>query len=191
VRNRDISARSVLIEHPIREGWKPVKSIEPAESSANFYRFRLNADAKKTSTLTVKEYRPILRRYEINNLNDGMLAFFVTQKSIDHDLENALRGILARKNAIATLDAELSSYKEKNIAIAEDQQRLRENMKALKGSAEEKSLVERYAREMNEQEDRVQGLRKALEETKQKRETAQKTLKEEIAALQFDVTLQE
>jgi serine/threonine-protein kinase RIO1 len=191
VRNRDISARSVLIEHPIREGWKLVKGLEPAESSANFYRFRLNADAKKTSTLTVKEYHPILRRYEINNLNEGMLAFFVTQKSINRDVEKVLREILARKNAIATLDAELSSYKEKNVAIAEDQQRLRENMKALKGSAEEKSLVERYAREMNEQEDRVQSLRKALEETKQKREATQKTLKEEIAALQFDVMLQE
>ncbi|HXM98553.1 MAG TPA: hypothetical protein VN982_08775 [Candidatus Dormibacteraeota bacterium] len=191
VRNRDISGRSVLIEHPIREGWKLVKSVEPAESTANFYRFRLNADAKKTSTLTVKEYRPIAKRYEINNLNDDMVALFVNQKSINHGLENALRGILARKNAIAALDAELGSYKEKTVAIIEDQQRLRENMKALKGSAEEKSLVERYAREMNEQEDRVQSLRKALEEAKQKREAAQKSLNQEIAALQFDVAPQE
>src|ERR1700738_74692 len=191
VRNRDISARSVLIEHPIREGWKLVKSVEPAESTANFYRFRLSADGKKTSTLTVKEYRPIAKRYEINGLNDEMVGFFVSQKSINRSVENALRGILARKNAIAALDAELGSYKEKTIAITEDQQRLRENMKALKGSAEEKSLVERYAREMNEQEDRVQSLRKALEETRQKREAAQKSLNEEIAALQFDVALQE
>ena len=34
-------------------------------------------------------------------------------------------------------------------------------MKALKGSAEEKALIERYVRELNEQEDRVQVLRKA------------------------------
>ena len=38
--------------------------------------------------------------------------------------------------------------------ISDDQQRVRENMKALKGSAEEKALIERYVRELNEQEDR-------------------------------------
>lgn len=191
VRNRDTSARSVVIEHPLRQGWKLVKGIEPAESTVSFYRFRLNADAKKTSTLTVKEYHPISRRYEISNINDNMVAFFVSQKSINAEIEKALRGILAQKSAIAALDVEAASFKEKSTAIGEDQQRLRENMKALKGSAEEKSLVERYAREMNEQEDRVQALQRGLADVRAKREAAQKTLNETMAGLQLDAALQD
>ena len=49
-------------------------------------------------------------------------------------------------------------------SISEDQQRVRENMKALKGSAEEKALVERYVRELNRQEDHVQALRREITE---------------------------
>jgi uncharacterized protein YlxW (UPF0749 family) len=73
--------------------------------------------------------------------------------------------------------------------ISGDQQRLRENMKALKGSAEEKALVERYVRQMNQQEDRVQQLQHEVADLQQKRIAAQKTLNETIDALQMDVTL--
>jgi TATA-binding protein-associated factor Taf7 len=45
-----------------------------------------------------------------------------------------------------------------------------------KGSAEEKALVERYVRELNEQEDRVESLRHEITEMQQKRDAAQSTL---------------
>ena len=62
-------------------------------------------------------------------------------------------------------------------------------MKALKGSAEEKALVERYVRQMNEQEDRVQSLRREIGDMQQKRDAAQGELNRMIEALQMDVTL--
>ena len=39
-----------------------------------------------------------------------------------------------------------------------DQQRLRENMKALRGSAEEKQLLQRYTRQLDAQETRLDAL---------------------------------
>ena len=66
---------------------------------------------------------------------------------------------------------------------------MRENMKALKGSAEEKALVERYVRELNEQEDRVQNLRHEIVEMQQKRDAAQSALNGMVEALQMDVTM--
>src|SRR4051794_4659590 len=43
-------------------------------------------------------------------------------------------------------------------AIGQDQQRLRENMKALRGSEEEKTLLQRYARQLDAQETRLDAL---------------------------------
>jgi len=74
-------------------------------------------------------------------------------------------------------------------SISEDQKRLRENMKALKGGTEEKALLERYVRELNEQEDHVQALTKDIAETQQKRYSAKSTLDEMIEKLQMEVTL--
>jgi len=74
-------------------------------------------------------------------------------------------------------------------SIAEDQQRVRENMKALKGSSEEKALVERYARELNDQEDRVQSLQLEISALQQRRDVAQKALAEMIEGLVLEATL--
>jgi hypothetical protein len=189
IRNRDTQARTLVIEHPARLGWKLADDADPAESSASFHRFRVKVDPKTTQTLLVKEYRPIVNRYELTNINDDQIRLFLSQKMINTDIEKALRRVLGQKNEVAAIDADIASHKTQLTGIAEDQQRVRENMKALKGSAEEKALVERYARELNQQEDRVQFLQREMSTLHQKRDTAQKTLNDMIQGLALETTL--
>jgi predicted nucleic acid-binding Zn-ribbon protein len=108
---------------------------------------------------------------------------------ISPEIEQALRKVMAQKATVAVIDGEVASRNSKISGIAEDQQRVRENMKALKGSAEEKALVARYVRELNEQEDRVQSLHHEVADLQLKREAAQKTLNEMIEGLQMEATL--
>ena len=49
-------------------------------------------------------------------------------------------------------------------------------MKALKGSAEEKSLVQRYTQQLNEQENRLEALRKEVAKIGKQAEEAQAVL---------------
>jgi hypothetical protein len=189
IRNRDTTTRTVVIEHPARPGWKLSDDEKPAESSASFHRFRLSVEPKKTATLLVKEYRPILNSYQLTNVTDNQIKFFLEQKMINPDVEKALRRIAAQKSDIVVLEGAMTGRRSQVSSITEDQQRVRENMKALKGSAEEKALVERYVRELNEQEDRVQGLRREIAEMQQKRDSAQSALNGMIEALQMEVTL--
>jgi hypothetical protein len=189
IRNRDTASRTVVIEHPARPGWKLADDAKPAESSASFHRFRLAVESKKTETLTVKEYRPITNNYLLTNVTDDQIKYFVAQKMINAEIDQALRKVMAQKSSIAALDAEVASHKSKISGISEDQQRVRENMKALKGSVEEKALVARYVRELNEQEDRVQSLHHEMADLQQKREAAQKTLNDMIEGLQMEATL--
>jgi predicted nucleic acid-binding Zn-ribbon protein len=139
--------------------------------------------------LLIKEYRPIMNSYALTNVTDNQIKFFLEQKMINPDVEKALRRILAQKNDVAGLDGMIAGRRSQVSSISEDQQRLRENMKALKGSAEEKALVERYVHEMNEQEDRVQSLRREITEMQQKRDAAQSTLNGMVEALQMEATL--
>ena len=189
IRNRDAAARTVVIEHPARAGWKLTDDETPAESSASFHRFRLKVEPKKTAELTVKEYRPTLNSYQLTNVTDDQVKYFLVQKMINIETERVLRKVILQKNDIAQLDATIAGRKTQITSISEDQQRVRENMKALKGSAEEKALVERYVKELNEQEDRMQSLRHEITDLQAKRESAQKTLNETIEALQMEVTL--
>jgi len=62
-------------------------------------------------------------------------------------------------------------------------------MKALKGSAEEKVLLQRYTQQLNEQETRLETLRKEVAQFAQQSDSAQEALDKMIAALSFDVKL--
>ena len=189
IRNRDTSPRTVVIEHPARAGWKLATGTTPDETSASFHRFRLTVEPKKTSTLTVAESHPVSTRWELTNITSNEMTYFVDGKMITPEVEQALRHVVAQKGEVASLDAEINSRKTQVSSISDDQQRLRENLKALKGSAEEKALVERYARELNTQEDRVQSLQKEIADLHQKRDAAQKALNEMIQSLQIETSI--
>jgi hypothetical protein len=190
IRNRDASARTVVIEHPARPGWTLTgDDAKPAESSASFHRFRLAVDPKTTQTLLVKEYRPLTNSYQVSDITGDQIKFFLTEKMINPEIEKALRKIIAQKNSVAALDADVALRKSRISGISEDQQRLRENMKALKGTVEEKALTARYVRELNDQEDRVQSLHREMADLQQKREAEQKTLDDMIEGLQMEATL--
>ncbi len=189
IRNRDTASRVLVIEHPARPGWKLTDGEIPAESSASYHRFRITVDPKNTTTLTVKEFRPISNRYVLTNITDDEIKFFFNQKMINPEIEKALRGIVAQKNDIAVTDAVISGRRSQLASISDDQQRVRENMKALKGSAEEKALIERYVRELNQQEDRVQALRHEIAELQQKRDAAQSALNTTVENLQIEASL--
>ena len=189
IRNRDTAPRVLVVEHPARPGWKLTDGETPAESSASFHRFRDAVDPMKTTTLVVKEYCPVTYRYELTNLDGNLIKLLLEQKMINAEVEKELRRVVSQKNDIAALDALIASRRSQVSSISDDQQRVRENMKALKGSAEERALVERYVRELNEQEDHVQALRHDIAETQQKRDAAQGALNATIEALQMEVTL--
>ena len=189
VRNRDTSPRVLIVEHPARAGWKLADDETPAETTASFHRFRVAIEPKTTQTLTVNEYRPVSNRWMLTGVTDNEIKFFLDQKMINPEVENALRSVVKKKNDIAVLDAVIAGRRAQVTNISDDQQRVRENMRALKGSAEEKALIERYVRELNEQEDRVQALRKEITEMQQKRDAAQSALTMMIENLQMEATL--
>jgi predicted nucleic acid-binding Zn-ribbon protein len=69
-----------------------------------------------------------------------------------------LEPVFSAKRALTELDKQTRNKQAEITAINEDQNRRRENMKALKGSAEERTLTTRYANELNQQEDKLASL---------------------------------
>jgi hypothetical protein len=187
VRNEDASARTLIIEHPVRFGWNLTGAVTPAESSAGFYRFRLPVQPHSTATLTVEEMRPVESRYSVSNLTRDQVALFLKQQVINPQIDQALQPVFGKKDEIAALDTEIAARKAEVERIFQDQERLRENLKALKGSAAEKNLVERYTKQLDEQETRLATLRRETAEREGKRHDAQAALDKLIEGLAVGV----
>ena len=197
VRNEDTEPRTVVIEHPVRPGWRLIEAkvgadpaaLQPAETSASFYRFKVTVPPKKTVELPVTEYEPIARNYMLSNLQSRDIDMLVQQKDINPELEQVLRRVVAQKAEIAELESQIKDQQEQVGSINDDQQRVRENLKALKGSAEEKQLVQRYTAQMSEQEDKVQALRKSIAGLQQRRSDAQRAFDRMLQDLVFEAAL--
>ncbi len=190
VRNEDTSFRILILEHPTRPEWKLADDApKPEEKAAGSYRFRLAIEPKKTAKLVVHEVRPLETTFALTNLNDDLIALFLQQKTINEAVEKELRRIVAQKGVVAGFDREIQSRKGEVDRIFADQQRLRENLKALKGSAEEKALTQRYTQQLADQETRLDTLRKEVSDLDAQRSRAQVELDRMIQELKLDVTL--
>jgi hypothetical protein len=188
-RNEDASPRTVIVEHPVRSGYVLRGDVKPEETTAAFHRFRVLAPSKQTATLTVDEARPLSNSFAVSDIETRQLDVFVSAGSINKSMEDEFRRILAQKQVVRGFQSQISVREQEVERIVEDQQRLRENMKSLKGSAEEKALLQRYTQQLNDQETRLELLRKEMDDLEAKVEKEQVTLDSLIQALSFDVSL--
>jgi len=188
-RNEDTSSRAVIVEHPVRPGYELRGDTRPVETTSAWMRFRLQVEPKQTASLVVDEMRPIQTTYALTNLTSDQVALFVRQHSVDGTVEASLRRILTQKEVVDDLDTRKSARDDETQKIFDDQQRLRENMKALKGSAEERALLQRYTRQLDDEENRLDALKKEIERIGQQQEAAQDALNKMIAELSVDVKL--
>ena len=62
-------------------------------------------------------------------------------------------------------------------------------MKALRGSAEEKALLQRYTRQLDEQETQLDTLRKKIQDTEAQRDKANNALEKMIDELQIEAAM--
>jgi predicted RNase H-like nuclease (RuvC/YqgF family) len=101
----------------------------------------------------------------------------------------ALQKITAQKAVVEKLEQEMENRQKDIDRIVDDQGRLRENMKALRGSAEEKALLQRYTRQLDDQETQLGGLRRKIQDTEAQRDTAKEQLEEMVNGLRLEASL--
>lgn len=189
VRNQDKTARAVIIEHPQRKGWELTGGAKPEETSPSAYRFRVNVGPQQTAQLEFDEVHSYGATYQLTNVTPEQIALFVREGSINPKIESALEPIIKQKDEVAEYAEQVTELSAKLSGIFDDQKRLRENLRALKGSAEERTLAQRYTSELNRQEDELSTLRKQRDEAEVKHESAQAQLNDMLEKLELEVKL--
>ena len=79
-RNEDSSARSVIVEHPVRTGYTLRSEVQPAETSAGWMRFRVQVAPKQTAALVVDEVRPISNTLRLTNISEAQVSLFLRDR---------------------------------------------------------------------------------------------------------------
>ena len=187
IRSEGTSPTTVVVEHRLRPGWKLAEGQKPAESTAGAERFRVTVDSGKEQHLQVVEVRTGTSQILVGDVTDAVFAQLTASGVAAADLERALRPVLDKKAEVAGHDRKLGELAQERQRIIEDQLRLRENMKALRGSAEERQLLQRYTRQLDEQENRLAILLKDEADARARRDAAQTELIRLVGNVSFDI----
>ena len=98
-----------------------------------------------------------------------------------------MKPVLDKKAELTGLQRRVDALQNERNTIAQDQERLRENMKALRGSAEEKQLLQRYTRQLDQQETRLETLQAEIARATADMERVRGELAALIGAVSFDL----
>jgi hypothetical protein len=188
VRNEDTSARTIVIEHPLRPGWALADSPQPAEITATVARFRLPVGAKGEASLTVTERNRSDTKVNVASLIDPSIEIYA-QSGIPVDvIRKAVQPIRDKQVEQAAVNHQLQQLQEEVSQLTVDQNRVRENLQALKGSKEEKALARRYVKDLAAQEDRLVTLRAHIAAAVAQQEIIRVAIDQILERVEFDLT---
>ncbi|HUE45713.1 MAG TPA: DUF4139 domain-containing protein [Aestuariivirgaceae bacterium] len=166
--------RTVLVEHPVRDGWRLVGPERDSDSgrvetTGEHYRVSADLEPGESAIVDVVEERPIHRRYELLDTDDDQLRYLFQARGLPAELRQALAQIAAQRARLGERQRDLERLEGEIAAIMEDQARLRQNLNAVPRGSD---LHQRYLARMDEQEDRLADLRDNADEARTALETA-------------------
>lgn len=183
IKNVDAKDKRLIIEHPLRTNTK-ITSAQPTETTTTARRFEIALKAKSDEKFVVTEEALLTTTHQVSSLTPDALLIYQRGKISDAG-RRALEDIAARKQAIAQTGTDLASIDRQLAEIAQDQQRLRENIGSLSNIAAQQDQVQRYAKQLSDQETAIAGLRDRQASLRRQRDSQQADLNAVIEKLSF------
>ncbi|MEQ1948170.1 MAG: DUF4139 domain-containing protein [Bryobacteraceae bacterium] len=158
IKNADAKAKTLIIEHPQRPGYKLTEQ-KPLETTADAYRFEVKLAASITDKFAVREERVFDQSTAVSNMTPDVLASYVQNKVLTEAARKQLEQIAAKKREVAVNNAALQQAEKDIEVLAQDQSRIRNNMESLNRISGQQQQVQQYAGQLATTETRLATLR--------------------------------
>ncbi|HEX3314478.1 MAG TPA: hypothetical protein VHR72_06265, partial [Gemmataceae bacterium] len=136
---------ALYVDHPRPgEGTELFETDTPVEITANRWRFKLSLPASKSMTFVVRLKTATQMAFQLVNMTEPQLAYWIDQRHLDSAAAQVLRQVLDLQRRSNACQTELARLEQERTAIHAEQNRIRENMKALGDRSAEKELRDSF-----------------------------------------------
>jgi len=185
--NKGEKDKTLIIEHPLRQGWKLVESkdskdftAKPYETTEALYRFKGVVPAGKATKLVVTEDLVAGETFAILPGDIGQMEFYSKTGEIPQAVKDALIKAMQFKSAMTDTDRQISDKQQQVSQITQEQNRIRENMKTVdKGS----QYYGRLMTKLNDQETQLEKLGQDIDGLHKQRDDQRKALEDYLINL--------
>jgi hypothetical protein len=183
IRNKGMDRKTLIVEHP-RLNNRTLKGIDAFETTESFHRFRVALNAGQQTTLSVPEVVARQTSISLTTLARPQLTLFAG-KETPQAVREKLGQIVDTQEQIATMRSQVQSTQSTVDTLFRDQERLRENLKALRDGNEDQQLRTRYLDQLRRQEDQIDASRARIDSINKEIAAAQSKLNDLISNLTF------
>jgi hypothetical protein len=184
IKNVDAKAKTLIIEHPIRPQYK-LLDVKPVETTATAYRFEVKLAPNATERFPVREERVYDQGLSITSLTPDQLLVYIQNKALTAEGRRQLESIAAKKRQIAQTDRAAREQDQEINDLVRDQDRIRQNLSSLNNVTGQTEQVNKYARQLAEQEGKLAGMRDRLSELRKQKSSQEQELNSLIEKMEF------
>jgi hypothetical protein len=178
--NKSTHDKTLLIEYPLRQGWKLVDTQKPFETTPSLYRFKGKALADKATVLTITEARVDSETIRLGGLDSNTVLAYSRTGEVASSVRDALLKVLERHRALAEIQRQIQQRSQRINEIAAEQTRIRENMKTVSAGSQ---YYDRLLQKLNEQESMIEKLQSERGELTTSYEAARRDLDAFVSGL--------
>jgi hypothetical protein len=184
IRNKGLDRKTLIVEHP-RQSNRTLKGVESFETTESFHRFRVALNPGQATTLAIPETVSRQTRVTLTGLTRPQLTLFAG-RATPQQVREKLGQIVDVQEQITAMRGEVQTTQNGIDSLFRDQERLRENLKALKEGLEDQPLRSRYLEQLRRQEDQIESARARIESINRDIAAAQARLGDLISNLAFE-----
>lgn len=182
--NKDAKrGRTILVEHPRAEGWSLVEPKKPVEETPDMYRFEVVLKPGESGALAVRQERVDLQSLQVIGYDLPTLLTYVKEGRASQKVADAVREAARLQGAVNAVERRIRDLEQEQQAIAQDQARLRENMRTIDRNTD---LYRRYTTKLNEQEDRIEAINRDLAAARAELAKAREALESYLRSLNVE-----
>ncbi len=178
--NKGEDDRLLVIEHPLRGGWKLVDTVASFETTDQLYRFEQPVAAGKTERFIVREENVSTQSYALLRTDLSDTLVFTQAGEIPPAVREALSKAAARKQALAEIQRQVDEKNGQINDLSEDQNRIRENIKSVDRTS---AYATRLLKKLDDQESQLEKLHADADALRAKLDVQNKELADSLANL--------
>jgi hypothetical protein len=155
IENKNSTPVDLVLEHRKIPNYVLVDTPPTSEETENYYRWKFNVKPKSMIKFVVKQRTITHYSEEIRNLSIGTIEWYYNENKITKKDYEWFRKIIELRMRFEELQRKIATLDVEYNRIFTDQQRIRENLKALGTSGREETLRRRYVDLLDDQENRL------------------------------------
>lgn len=185
IKNVDPKAKTLIVEHPQRQGYKLLEPAKASETTSNANRFEVKLAASATDTFVLREERVYDQTTSVTNMTPDTISVWLENKVLSASGRRQLEQIAAKKREVAANDAAIRQTETGINDLTQDETRVRANLQSLNNLRNQQDLVQQYTTQLATSETKIVALRDTQSELKRKKTALESELNTLMEKLDF------